>query len=196
MHLFKSISLLLLTGAVVSVSADEQRHHDAHEHGVGMLNVAQENADLHIEFDTPAVNIVGFEHAPRSEQERETLERALERLSDGIALFVFPEKSGCRQLDADVITPLVGREEVDVHVAGHENEAEHAEQGHEHEDEETHADITATWRFSCVHPGSLDRIDVRLFEAFPLTQRLTVQFITGKRQGAAGLTASQTELRF
>ena len=37
---------------------------------------------------------------------------------------------------------------------------------------------------------------LRLFEAFPMTERLAVQFITGKQQGAAELSASQSVLRF
>ena len=64
----------------------------------------------------------------------------------------------------------------------------------EHED--THADITAVYRFTCAHPEALDRVEVRLFDHFPMTERLQVQYITEEHQGAAGLTASQSVVRF
>jgi ABC-type Zn2+ transport system substrate-binding protein/surface adhesin len=77
------------------------------------------------------------------------------------------------------------------HHDGHEREVEE-----DHQHEEAHADIDATWRFSCEQPDMLDRISVRLFDVFPRTQRLQVQYITEKQQGAASLNAAQPELRF
>ncbi|OQX34187.1 MAG: hypothetical protein B0D96_09980 [Candidatus Sedimenticola endophacoides] len=202
MKVFKSMLVLLLAASTPLVLADEQRQHGAHEHGVGKLDFAQEGTVLHIELDSPAVNIVGFEHAPNSEEDHETLERALAQLKDGATLFELPGTAGCRLVSADAHTPLVDHEEGeahhdDEHHEEHEPHNKH-EQRHEesHEHEATHADITATWRFDCVHPEALDRVKVRVFEAFPRTERLLVQFITEKRQGAAELGASQPELRF
>jgi hypothetical protein len=170
----------------------EHRQHGAHEHGVGTMNIAREGKEVHIELDSPAANIVGFEHAPKTEADLDTLEDALARLRNGTRLFLFPDAAGCDLVDADVDTPL----------KEHENgeEAYHTEEHHAHEDShehqgERHADITATWHFSCAHPEVLERVSVQLFEAFPMTERLLVQFITGKRQGAAELSASQPDLR-
>lgn len=214
MHVFKSFSLLLLVGTVLPALADEHRQHGAHEHGVGVLNIAQEGTGLHIELDSPAVNIVGFEHAPNSEQDHKALESALERLRDGTALFVLPGEAGCRLVNADATTPLTGSEEGearpvdthdDQHHKAHHEEGEHHdgyehggeegdhEEGHKHEE---HADVDAAWHFTCEQPDRLDRIGVRLFDVFPSTQRLQVQYITKKQQGAASLNASQPEVRF
>lgn len=210
MHVFKSFCLLLLAGTLLPVLADEHRQHGAHEHGVCSLNIAQDGTGLQIELDSPAVNIVGFEHAPSSEEEHEALESALERLRDGAALFILSGEAGCRLVSADAKTPLADHEageahpvdsHDDEHHEAHQEEREHHdghEQEHEegHEHEETHADIEAAWRFSCGHPEMLDRIGVRLFDVFPRMQRLQVQYITEKQQGAASLNASQPELRF
>ena len=171
----------------------EHRQHGAHEHGVGTLNIAWEGKEVHIELDSPAGNIVGFEHVPKTEADLDTLKNALARLRNGTRLFLFPDAARCDLVDADVDTPL----------KEHQNgeEAHHTEEDHAHEDShehqgETHADITATWHFSCAHPEALERVSVQLFEVFPMTKRLLVQFITGKRQGAAELSASQPDLRF
>ena len=202
MQVLKTVFPLLLAGSTLPLHAGEPRQHGAHEHGVGKLDIAQEGSELHIELDSPAANIVGFEHAPNSEEDHETLERALARLKDGAALFALPGAAGCRLVSADAHTPLVDHKEGeahhdDEHHEGHEPHAKH-EQRHEesHEHEETHSDITAAWRFSCAHPEALDEVSVQLFKAFPMTERLQVQFITGKHQGAAELSASQPAVRF
>lgn len=215
MHVFKSFCQLLLAGTMLPALAEEHRQHGAHEHGVGILNIAQEGTGLQIELDSPAVNIVGFEHAPNGEEEHEALDSELVRLRDGAALFILPVEAGCRLVSVDVKTPLAGHEggeahsvdaHDDEHQAAHHEKGEHRdghdhagkegehEEGHEHE--AAHADIDAAWRFICEHPDMLDGISVRLFDVFPRTQRLQVQYITEKQQGAASLDASQPELRF
>lgn len=192
MYVYKSFYLsLLLAGAVVPVLADEHRHHGAHEHGVGTLNIAQEGSGLQIELESPAVNIVGFEHAPNSEEEHEALESALKKLKDGVAFFVLSEEAGCRLVSADVETPLAGHDDHD-----HDEEDHHDHEGEEHEHESAHADIDAAWQFTCEHPEMLNGVNVHLFDAFPKTQRLNVQYITEKQQGAASLDASHREVRF
>lgn len=208
MKVCKSMLVLLLAGSMPLVLAAEGRQHGAHEHGVGKLDIAQEGAELHIELDSPAVNIVGFEHAPKNDAEHETLERALTRLKDGAALFALPGAAGCRLVSTDAQAPLVDHEESearhddhhDVHHDNERHEAHHDEHGHGHEDDhgykDVHADITVTWRYTCAHPDTLDRVSVRLFAAFPMTERLQVRFITEKNQSAVELSASQPELRF
>ncbi len=211
MQVFNPLLMLLLAGSTPLLLADEHRQHGAHEHGAGMLDIAQEGDALHIELDSPAVNIVGFEHAPSNKEDHETLERALARLRGGAKLFALTEAAGCRLVDADVQTPLADHEEGELdsaeqkhhaeleHHAGHEVDAER-ERRHEHEEsqehEETHADITAVYRFTCAHPEALDGVGVQLFNHFPMTERLRVQYITEEHQGAVELTASQPVVRF
>lgn len=55
---------LFLTIGIASAEQHEHRQLESHEHGVGLLNVAQENKTLGIEFISPAMNIVGFEYSP------------------------------------------------------------------------------------------------------------------------------------
>ena len=205
MKVIKTILLLVSVGSSLPLLAGEQRRHAAHEHGVGKLEIAQDGNTVQIVLDSPAANLLGFEHAPRSEREHETLEQVLSRLKAGTALFLLPAASACRLVEADVETPLqdYADDKEEHHV--HENESaehQHYEDEH-HADElgdehsgETHTDITASYRFSCEHPEKLKRIRVQLFEAFPMTERLQVQYITDQGQGAARLTASQPLLRF
>lgn len=204
MQALKPLLLLLLAGTALPLPAGEHRQHGAHEHSIGKLNIAQEGNEIHIEIDSPAANIVGFEHVPGTGVDHDSLEKALNRLKDGASLFLPPQAAGCSLVDSHIDTPLSdrggGEEKHRAEHAhhtdepSHRNNEKHAEAPHTHE--KGHADITATWRFSCTHPEALDQLGVRVFEAFPGTERLQVQFIIGTHQGAAELSASQPTLRF
>ena len=190
--MFKSMILLLLASGTLPTVAGEYHQHGIHAHGVGSLNMAREGAEIHIELDSPAANLVGFEHTPRTRTEHELLKTALNRLKDGARLFLFPGNADCQFMGSEVDTPLMN------HGSGrhHTHQEHHSHQdSHEHA-ADSHADITATYRFTCSHPERLDRVTVKLFEAFPMTERLRVQFITEQRQGAAELNASQPVLYF
>ena len=157
------------------------RHHEAHEHGVGLLNVAVEQNSLHIELESPAMNIVGFEHQPRDEKQHETVEQAVARLKEGEKLFVTPTAAGCTLQQAEVESGLL---------EGHD-EHEHQEAGRK---EEAHADFVASYRFECRKPEALDSITVKLFATFPATEELQVQLLTGQGQSAMELNAANPQI--
>ena len=179
----------------------EKRQHDAHVHGIAALNLALEGNEVHVELESPAANIVGFEHAPSSEADHASLDKAVAMLKDGGRLFVFNAEAGCRMEKADVTSSLLGEEHGE-HKGDHDHEkhAEHdhdkdAHEGHEHEGE-AHSDIEAAYHFECDQPGRLTRLTVELFEAFPGTQKLNVQYVIENKQGAAELTPSEHVVRF
>lgn len=80
---------------------------------------------------------------------------------------------------------------------GHHDGSSH---GHDHAHDQDHAqdlghaDFTAHWRFHCENPQRLDHIDIRLFQAFPATQRIRVQAITPKGQIGVELSPASARL--
>jgi hypothetical protein len=174
---------------------DEHRQHSAHVHGAAALNLALEGQEVHIELDSPAANIVGFEHAPSSEADHAALDKAVAALKDGDRLFSFNDDAGCRMETAKVASELLD-EEHEAHTE--EKTGEHAHEGaHEHEGErETHSDIEATYHFECNAPGKLTQLTVQLFEAFPGMEELEVQYVIESKQGAAELTATDPVVKF
>ena len=83
-YLNRLIFIFLISGllAIViifsgPVQAEEKRHHEAHEHGVANLNVAVEGNNIYIEFSSPAANIVGFEHHPRTHEQKDAVRDAV-----------------------------------------------------------------------------------------------------------------------
>ena len=191
---------------------DDRRQHGAHVHGIAALNLALEGKEVHVELDSPAANIVGFEHAPSSEADHAALDKAVATLKDGDALFRFNPEAGCRMEKAEVISVLLdeehhghddehghkekGSHDHDDH--GHEKKAshDHDEHGHEQHEGETHSDIDAAYHFDCAQPGKLTELTVELFEAFSGMEDLDVQYVIESKQGAAELTPANHVVKF
>jgi len=183
----------------------EQRQHGAHVHGIAALNLAREGNEVRIELDSPAANIVGFEHAPSSADDHAVLDRAVATLHDGDRLFKFNDEAGCRMETATVTSELLDEEhdkdqghagdKAGAH--GHEKEGGRDHEEHEGEHEgETHSDIEAAYHFECVAPDRLTALTVELFEAFSGMKKIKVQYVIENEQGAAELTANDHDVKF
>jgi hypothetical protein len=174
-HLLKA---MLFACTVITLPAfAEHREHGAHVHGVGQLNVALDGTLLEIELDSPAANLVGFEHAPRNDTEKGQLEQAMNRLRNATTLFTLPADAGCRLQQVEV-TEEGGEKQPD------EDTAEH------------HSDIISHYRFECATPSALSGIDIHLFALFPTTEQLQVQLIGPHGQQGTVLTTQSNHLSF
>lgn len=190
--------------------AQEPREAGAHVHGEARIAAAQEGGALIIELTSAMWNLVGFERAPETDEERAALEAAQAALADGAALFAPNEAARCTLAEAD---PGLG---FDDHApARHEDEAGHADDGHaearhakegdgrdDADDAEEavahdHSDLRATYRFACAQPGALRRIAVGLFKAFPRLAAVEASYLGERGPAAAKLTPERAifELR-
>jgi len=108
------ISLSALTLALVSglgpveAKTGEADQHSAHVHGIAELNVAVERTELYMEFISPAANIVGFEHYPRTEEQKAAVQKAMDTFKNWEKLFVLPSRADCTPSDLDVDTNIGG----------------------------------------------------------------------------------------
>jgi hypothetical protein len=174
--------------------ADESHSHrpqTSHVHGIAALNLVLDGKVVHIELNSPAANLVGFEHAPVSEAEHTAHENALLTLNNADQLFRFNKTANCHA------------EQVEIESGSTQAARPPAQDGHRHhesDDEEhsdmRHSDITAMYRFTCDAPGELDTLRVGLFDAFPAITNLAVQYITDGGQGAATLSSGEPLLTF
>ena len=181
----------------------DKRQHDAHVHGIAALNLALEGKELHIELDSPAANIVGFEHAPSSKADHAAIDKAVAILKDGSGLFRFNADAGCEMKDVKITSELTEDEhhDHDKHSDDHDHEKkakhDHKDHDHDHEHEgEVHSDIEVAYHFECSAPGKLTQLTVELFEAFSGMEKLKVQYVIEAKQGAAELTASKHVITF
>jgi len=187
--------------AVHIVQAEEYRQHEAHEHGVAHLNVAVEGNDLTIEFFSPAANIVGFEHHPRTQAQKDQVKEARRKLEAAQTLFQLPAQAQGRvvksmvdtDIDSDSADGLHHHEEAGVH---DEDEKDgHDPHGHEH-GHGRHSDFKAEYHFICNKPEKLAYLDVMLPRMFPGIERIEAQILTDTGQTAKELTAKNYRITF
>ncbi|MFH0022969.1 DUF2796 domain-containing protein [Pseudomonas fluorescens] len=183
----------------VAYAADEHDHdHDhehgslgAHEHGVGRLNAALDGQTLELELESPAMNLVGFEHAATSDADKAKIAAARAQLEKPLALFSLPAAAGCKVASQELESPLFGdKPDADDH-----DEDEADKDGHEHHHE--HSEIHAHYQFTCTAPGALKTLDLtNLFKTFPATQKVQVQLISASGQQGTEVTAKAASLKF
>jgi len=174
----------LAAGGLAAHEDHGPRHQAPHVHGAARLELVIDGQEVHLGLDSPAANLVGFEHAPTSPSEQEALDRVLATLRDGERLFRFSPAAECRMVEVEVDTPLADPHQDEDEAHDHS----HAEAGSEGDQDGAHADIRAAYRFTCRHPERLKALEVGLLEAFPAIERLRVEHVTSAGQGAQDLT--------
>jgi hypothetical protein len=135
-------ALPLLAAALVAtpVLAEEKRELGAHEHGVGVLNIAIEGTTVALELFAPGADIVGFEYEAKSDEDVAKVDAAVASLGAPLELFVMPSAAGCTVTDAAVQLEIEGEDDHGDH--GHDDhdhdeaKDEHGHDDHDHDHDE------------------------------------------------------------
>ena len=131
-----------------------------HVHGVGTLQLVLEENSLSVELRLPAINVVGFEHAPNDAQQKAAVQNAVALLKDSGQVLILPDKAQCKIESAVVTSELL--EHDDDH--DHDNHDEAHDDDHDHDDahdddhadhDHDHADFDVSYGFDCHHPTAL-----------------------------------------
>lgn len=173
-----------------ALAEDEKRELGAHEHGHSALNIAIEGDRIDMELIAPGADIVGFEHAAKSEEDKAAVEKAEATLGEPLSLFAFSADAGCAIESASV--EIEGEEHHDEHgdeahaEDEHHEEGEHAEADHdEHDSEASHNEFHAAYALTCSAPDSLDGIDfAAFFDSFAGAEEVEVTVISEKGQSS------------
>ena len=203
----QAFSLIALISAMPA-AAQDTRQLDAHEHGVGTLNIAIEGTTLAMTFEAPGADIVGFEYAAKSDADLAAIDAAVTTLNAPLDLFGMPSAAAC-----SVISTQAALESEDDHAEdthddhghgdhaedahddhGHDDHAEdahddhghddHAEDAHDdhghddHAEESGHTEFHAEYTLNCENPDALTEITFAYFAAFPNAQEVEVQIIS------------------
>jgi hypothetical protein len=138
----------------------------AHEHGALKLDVAIDGNKIAFAMEAPLDSLLGFERAPRTDAERKAAADVLTRLRSpdkGTPLFVMDAAAQCTLGKAEVRAPVL-------------------EPGAKPTSKDAHADLDASYEFTCAKPDELRTLDVGLFDAYKRTQRIDVQVAGPKGQ--------------
>ncbi|CAM3345801.1 zinc-binding protein [Pseudomonas floridensis] len=195
-RLLLALPFALLPLAVAHAAEEHDHDHDhgehgslgAHEHGVGRLDVVLEGKTLEFEFDSPAMNIVGFEHEATTAEDKAKVAKARELLLKPNALFSIADAANCSATSVKLESPLFGDKDEDDHGdAKKEGDADHHE----------HSEIHGHYKFVCDAPAILKKLDLsQIFKTFPDTKKLQVQLISPSGQSGAEVIAANPTLKF
>ena len=140
----------------------------AHEHGVAQLDVAVEAQRVTLDLQVPLDSLLGFEHAPRTDAQRQRADAAIARLRAAGELFRIDSAAACTLDKVTLVSPTLGL-------------------GGKPGDKDAHADLDAHFEFACKAGARARHIEVGLFDAYPGLRRIELQVITSSGQMKARL---------
>ncbi|UTW06502.1 DUF2796 domain-containing protein [Pseudomonas benzenivorans] len=182
-RLLLALPFALLPLAIAQANEHDHAHESlsAHEHGAASLNVVLEGLRLELQLESPAMNLVGFEHAAASDADKAKVAAVKAELEQPLTLFALAA-GDCKVTQVELQSPLFG---------GDAHDHEH------HADEGEHSEVHAHYRFDCTRANELKQLDLgELFKRFPATEKIQVQLIGPSGQQGVELTAAQPRLSF
>ena len=163
-------------------AAEGHRQLGAHVHGQGKLNIAVEAGKLEMELEVPAADIVGFEHAARTKQQRASIAKARAALSKPLALFRMPPAAGCKVVGAKVKLETEG--DAHGHDKDHDHDAKTSDSSRKKGDagHASHAEFHAEYKLTCKAPAALATMTFDYFKTFAGARALEVNLISSTGQ--------------
>ena len=162
--------IALAVAATTPVFAEKTRQLDAHEHGVGQLDIALDGNQISMELHAPGADIVSFEYAAESAEDRAKVDAAVAMLARPLDLFVLTEAAGCTIVQASA------------ELESEEGQVDHEDANHQEKntDEPGHTEFHAEYLLACADPSAVTEITFTYFDAFPNAVEVEVQLISNK----------------
>jgi len=179
---YKNINILVI-GLCISFSCwvysshaseshdHEKRQLDSHEHGVSTLKIALEGQNIQMELESPAHDIVGFEHLPKNNKQKAEVNHALSLLQEPNEVFILSSEANCKITDNEA-----------------EFEVENGEGA-------THAGFHVTWKINCENPKRLKNLETTFFKLFQKAEEIEVEIISGSGQEAIEWESSMKKIK-
>ena len=176
----------LSMGWAVAQAAEEAghtaHHGAAHEHGRAQLNIVLEGQTLALALESPAANLLGFEHQARTTEQKNRVTQVQNQLRQPGPWLKLPLAAHC-QLEHQQLEGAV-----------FDTASEVAAEAESHMD---HMDIEVHYEFACPHPEHIKRLDFAgLLQSFPAIQALQVQLIGPSGQQGLELTPTHPSVSF
>ncbi|OFC70341.1 ZrgA family zinc uptake protein [Alteromonas confluentis] len=177
--MFKRVHLTIMAIAILPITSVAQGVRDKHVHGHGQLLVAQDDSQWQLQFSIPAANLLGFEHEPEDQKQRDkvhAMETALSEFRNVASI-----SGSCKVAQQDIHIPHAEHHE------DHESHAGHAgDDAHEAHRQHQHEDVSLTYQLSC--NDDISALTINMFGLAPSLSSLEVQWVTDKGQGMTDVT--------
>lgn len=154
-----------------------------HTHGQGQALVAQEANQWVIELNLPAADILGFEHAPETEQQKQAIKELKKAVQDSGSFIALP--SHCLRVSVNLEIPSDGE---------HEHGDNPHKHDHDHHDSgETHGNVEILLEYRC--QSSINSMSFPVLTNYSSLTSLSVGWITEKGQGAKTIDSTNPVIR-
>lgn len=185
----KILPLIAISTLISSpLLAEEVRQLDAHEHGVGHLDIAFDGRQVAMELHAPGADIVGFEYEAKTAEDRASIDAAVAKLAQPLTLFVLPEAAECSVVQASAA--LESEEEHHDHDAHEDHDDHGSEHAHDHDTHAaSHSEFHAEYLLNCADPAAASEITFAYFDIFPNALELEIQMIS--ESGATAFEVSR-----
>lgn len=135
----------------------------AHVHGQVQANVAVQGNKLIVQLELPLDSLLGFEHRPRTDAQRRAAAAAVQQLKSPAAWLKPDAAALCTLSSTEVNTQALEPAKPGAQEAGH-------------------ADVDASYEFTCAEPAKLAGLELLLMNTYPRIQRIEVQVAGPKGQ--------------
>ena len=150
--------------AVIASEAPRQEHthsHGAHAHGKGELELLVDGRTLQGVFRTPMDSLLGFEHAPKTEAQRNAVLTLRTRLANPATILSPNPEAQCTPKHREAASPLFTG----------------TTQG-------GHSDLAYHFTFDCAEPERLTSLELVVLKDFKRLTEVRVQLVTASAQRA------------
>ena len=144
-----------------------------HVHGQSQLQVALDNDTASVVWTTPANDLVGFEHAPKTDAQASQVQAALTRASQPLLDF----SGACILTASSIENPF----------AEHGHEDEHGHDEHQASAEDAHTDFRIEQQYRCSTPPT--EFAFTGFDGFYEVEKVRVEWVSANGAGQINLTA-------
>jgi hypothetical protein len=151
--------LMLLLGSGSALAAGK------HVHGEVMVNLAVEANTLVLEWQAPAVDVLGFERRPNNDAQRQAVAAADAWFGSGRNMLGVPPAAACRLQNVEYEPPKLGS---------------------------GHADYRARYTFGCAAPQALVYAELWLLNRLQSVERAQVTLLTPALQTQLTLTGTSS----
>ena len=189
--LITAVLSMLSTGLNAESLGYNDHLQPAHLHGQVDRTLAIEGNTIELNLESPAANIVGFEHPASTPEQHASVTRAKMILDMPQQLLTFigtPCQSIAQEID---LSAVLKPAETHHKEEAHSEHQEHADEGHE-----THSEISARYQFHCDKGIKLTAIKVHLFDLFPRIKTVHTAWVSDTNQASTILTAGVTTINF
>ncbi len=150
--------------------------HEAHVHGIANLSLAQEGNKLLLELDSPLDNLLGFEHSPRTDKQKQAARDLLDLLQKPATLMKLTAAADCQLNNVKILAPVL---QTTTQTTA---------------SKDVHANLHAEYEYTCARIVALKSLEISLFDAFPAIHKVDAQMAGPRGQAAATLTTKQRVL--